>query len=57
MATEKVGIGDSLRKFAHRHYGNAELWPVIYEANHDRVLDPSEILPGLEVRIPRLESH
>ena len=55
LATEKVGIGDSLSKFAHRHYGDAELWPVIYEANRDRILDPNEIFPGLEVRIPRLQ--
>jgi nucleoid-associated protein YgaU len=55
LATEKVGIGDSLSKFAHRHYGDAELWPTIYEANRDRILDPNEIFPGLEVRIPRLQ--
>lgn len=56
IATERVGIGDSLSKFAHRHYGDAELWPVIFEANRDRILDPNEIFPGLEVRIPRLQA-
>ena len=53
VAEEKVGIGDSLSKFAHKHYGDAELWPEIYEANQDRILDEDEIFPGLSVRIPR----
>ena len=54
VAEEKVGIGDSLSEFAHQHYGDAELWPEIYEANRDRILDEDEIFPGLSVRIPRL---
>jgi len=53
VTEEKVGIGDSLSKFAHKHYGDAELWPEIYEANRDRILDEDEIFPGLSVRIPR----
>lgn len=53
VAEERVGIGDSLSKFAHKHYGDAELWPEIYEANRDRILDEDEIFPGLSVRIPR----
>lgn len=52
VTEEKVGIGDSLSKFAHKHYGDAELWPEIYEANRDRILDEDEIFPGLSVRIP-----
>ena len=53
ITEEKVGIGDSLSKFAYKHYGDAELWPEIYDANRDRILDPDEIFPGLEVRIPK----
>ena len=53
VAEEKVGIGDTLSKFAQKHYGDADLWTEIYYANRDRILDPHEILPGLEVRIPR----
>ena len=56
LAEEKVGIGDMLSTFAQRHYGDADLWPEIYEANRDRILDPDEIIPGLEVRIPRRRS-
>ena len=56
LAKEKVGIGDMLSTFAQRHYGDADLWPEIYEANRDRILDPDEIIPGLEVRIPRRRS-
>ena len=53
VTEEKVGIGDSLSKFADKHYGDAELWPEIFEANRDRILDEDEIFPGLSVRIPR----
>lgn len=44
---------DSLSRFAQRHYGDAELWPVIFEANRDTLDDPDEIFPGQQIRIPR----
>jgi hypothetical protein len=61
LAVEKVGIGDTLSAFAKRHYGDANLWPKIFEANRDTIEDPDDIFPGQEVRIPKLdpgpESH
>ena len=53
MAVEKVRVGDTLSELAKRHYGDAELWPLIHEANRDTIDDPDEIFPGQEVRIPR----
>lgn len=54
LLVEKVKVGDSLSTFAQRHYGDAELWPRIYDANLDRIDDPDEIFPGQELRIPKL---
>lgn len=54
LATEKVKVGDLLSTYAHRHYGKADLWPHILEANQDVLDDPDEIFPGQEIRIPRL---
>lgn len=53
IATEKVKVGDSLSLYAHRHYGDAQLWPELVVANQDVVDDPDEIFPGQEIRIPR----
>lgn len=54
LAVEKVKAGDNLSAYAHRHYGKADLWPVIADANQDVIDDPDEIFPGQEIRIPRL---
>lgn len=55
-----VQPGETLNLIALRVYGNAGLWPTIYEAN--RVLigaDPNLILPGAQLVIPQLiyQSH
>jgi nucleoid-associated protein YgaU len=52
VATERVMAGDSLSLYARRHYGDAELWPEIYQANLDVLDDPDEIFPGQAIRIP-----
>lgn len=54
LAEETVKVGDTLSKYAHRHYGDADLWKLIAEANQDRIDDPDEIFPGQQLRIPRL---
>ena len=41
-------------QYAHRHYGDADLWPRILEANRDTIDDSDEIFTGQMVRIPRL---
>lgn len=52
IATEKVRVGDTLSAYAKKHYGDAELWREIYEANLDTISDADEIFPGQVVRIP-----
>jgi murein DD-endopeptidase MepM/ murein hydrolase activator NlpD len=45
--------GDWLSKISERFYGTPYLWPLIYEANRDRLgPDPDLIHPGVTLRIP-----
>lgn len=54
LAVETVTIGDTLSKYALKHYGQAKLWKTIYMANRDTVLDPDDIFPGQTIRIPTI---
>lgn len=47
--------GDTLSKIAKQHYGNANKYPVIFEANRPMLSDPDKIYPGQVLRIPPLE--
>jgi hypothetical protein len=44
--------GDSLSAIAERLWGNASLWPALYQANRPRVLDPNVIQPGWVLTVP-----
>jgi len=48
----EVQPGDSLSKIAKRHYGNANAWNKIFEANKDILNDPDKIFPGQKLKIP-----
>ena len=48
----EVKSGDSLSKIAKRHYGNANAWNKIFEANKDILNDPDKIFPGQKLKIP-----
>lgn len=49
-----VQNGDSLSKIARKHYGDANAWKRIYEANKDTVgPNPDLIRPGQRLVIPR----
>ena len=50
--TEVVKPGSRLAQIARRHYGNPDYWVYIYEANKDKIADPSKVSPGLELVIP-----
>ena len=50
--TYTVVAGDTLSKIAKRHYGDANLWSRIFEANRDQLNDPDRIFPGQVLRIP-----
>ena len=46
--------GDNLSKIAKHFYGDANKYPVIFEANKPMLKDPDEIFPGQSLRIPAL---
>ena len=49
-----VVSGDTLSKIAKQHYGDANKYPKIFEANKPMLKDPDEIYPGQVLRIPPL---
>lgn len=49
-----VEKGDTLSKIAKEHYGNANKYHAIFEANKPMLKDPDLIYPGQVLRIPPL---
>ena len=47
-----IKSGDTLSKIAKQHYGNANDWRKIYEANQSTIKDPDKIFPGQKIIIP-----
>lgn len=47
-----VKKGDTLSKIAREYYGDANLYPQIFEANRDILKDPNKIQIGQKLRIP-----
>jgi nucleoid-associated protein YgaU len=50
-----VERGENLSKIAKEHYGDANKYTVIFEANKPMLKDPDKIYPGQVLRIPRQE--
>ena len=48
----EVQKGDTLSKIAKQHYGDANKYPLIFEANKPMLKDPDEIYPGQRLRLP-----
>jgi len=46
--------GDTLSKVAKEFYGNANKYPVIFEANRPMLSHPDKIYPGQVLRVPPL---
>lgn len=44
--------GDTLSAIAKKYYGNANKYPVIFEANKPMLSHPDKIYPGQKLRIP-----
>ena len=44
--------GDTLSAIAKKYYGNANKYPVIFEANQPMLTHPDKIYPGQKLRIP-----
>lgn len=51
----EVQAGDSLRKIAHRIYGDEMKWKRIWEANKAQIPNPDRIQPGMQLSIPPKE--
>jgi len=49
-----IQSGDTLSKIAKRYYGDANKYPVIFEANREVIKDADLIYPGQKIRIPAL---
>jgi nucleoid-associated protein YgaU len=49
-----VVSGDNLSKIAKKFYGDANKYPVIFEANKPMLAHPDKIYPGQVLRIPKL---
>lgn len=47
-----VVSGDNLSNIAKQHYGDANKYPVIFEANKPMLTHPDKIYPGQVLRIP-----
>jgi nucleoid-associated protein YgaU len=47
-----VAKGDTLSAIAKKYYGDASLYPRIFEANKPMLKDPDKIYPGQSLRIP-----
>ena len=50
-----VERGETLSKIAKEHYGNANKYSEIFEANKPMLKDPDKIYPGQVLRIPKME--
>lgn len=48
----EVKSGETLSKLAQQYYGDASLYPKIFEANKDVLKDPNKIRVGQKLRIP-----
>lgn len=55
--SHEVVRGNTLWDLAQQFYGDPYQWPVIHEANRDRVVDPHWIYPGQILTIPGLEGE
>lgn len=52
--TTQVAEGMTLSKLAREYYGNTHCWVYIYQANQDRMSDPSMLPDNVELMIPEL---
>jgi len=48
----EVKSGETLSRIAQHYYGDASLYPKIFEANKDTLKDPDKIRVGQKLRIP-----
>jgi nucleoid-associated protein YgaU len=51
--TYTVQAGDTLSAIAKKHFGNANDYMAIFNANKDQLTDPDKIQPGQVLKIPQ----
>ncbi|MEZ4526234.1 MAG: peptidoglycan-binding protein LysM [Desulfobacterales bacterium] len=51
----EIKSGDTLSKIAKQYYGDANKYPLIFEANREVIKHPDKIYPGQQIRIPKLK--
>ena len=54
LKTEEITEGSRLAWISKKYYGDKVYWPYLYMANKDRLTNPSEILVGTPIRVPKL---
>ena len=47
-----IQSGDTLSGIAKQHYGDANRWHDLFEANREVIKDPDKIYPGQRIRVP-----
>lgn len=57
LVYDTIGKTRYLTTMAKAHYGNYNLWPVIYEENKTKLGHPDRIRPGTPVVIPKLSKY
>ena len=57
ITTEEMHEGSRLTWMAKRFYGDKKFWPYLYDANKDRIVNPSNIDVGTPIRVPRLTAE
>jgi len=55
--TYTVKAGDTLSKIAKEHFGNANMYMEIFNANKDQLSDPDKIKPGQVLKMPQTVHH
>lgn len=56
IVTEEITHGSRLAWIAKKHYGDKIYWPYLYDANRDRISNPSQIPVGTKIRVPKLSA-
>lgn len=51
---EIVGQDSRLAWIAKKRYGEKAYWVFIYEVNRDRLKSPDRVMPGMQLRVPKL---
>ena len=54
LLTEAITPGSRLAWISKKYYGDIAYWPYLYDANRDRLTNPSLITIGTPIRVPKL---